>query len=188
MAERWTGAVLTGGRSRRMGRDKALLSVDDVPMARRVAQVLLTAGAADVTCIGGDLHGLRAAGLSAVPDDDPDAGPLGGVLTAIGTLAAAIVVIAPCDLLDPQPALFTTLAGALADRSSAGAAVPSTDGRWRPLPVALRASCRDALDAAYASGERAVHRALAQLDLVIVAVAAGTLADADTPEDLRGRR
>ena len=32
--------VLTGGRSERMGRDKALLEIDGVPMARRVTDAL----------------------------------------------------------------------------------------------------------------------------------------------------
>ena len=37
----FAGAVLTGGRSSRMGRDKATLPVDGVPMAARVAPIAL---------------------------------------------------------------------------------------------------------------------------------------------------
>ena len=39
----WSGAVLTGGKSRRMGRDKALVEVDGEPMALRVAHALVEA-------------------------------------------------------------------------------------------------------------------------------------------------
>ncbi|HJR26495.1 MAG TPA: NTP transferase domain-containing protein, partial [Acidimicrobiales bacterium] len=43
----FTGVVLCGGRSTRMGRDKALLELHGVPMARRVADALTAAGAAE---------------------------------------------------------------------------------------------------------------------------------------------
>ena len=52
--ERFAGAVLTGGLSARMGRDKALLRVDGVPMAVRVATALRAGGADPVAAIGGD--------------------------------------------------------------------------------------------------------------------------------------
>ncbi|MGH9187147.1 MAG: NTP transferase domain-containing protein, partial [Acidimicrobiales bacterium] len=41
----WSGAVLCGGASRRMGRDKALLVVDGSALAVNVAEALRTAGA-----------------------------------------------------------------------------------------------------------------------------------------------
>ena len=50
----FAGAVLTGGRSSRMGRDKATLPVDGVPMAARVADALRRAGAEPVLAVGGD--------------------------------------------------------------------------------------------------------------------------------------
>src|SRR5690606_32897540 len=61
------GAVLTGGASRRMGTDKALLEVDGRPLARRLAEVLAAAGCDPVWCQGGDEPALRALGLDVVP-------------------------------------------------------------------------------------------------------------------------
>ena len=55
----FAGVVLTGGASRRMGRDKALLPVDGVPMAVRVATAMIAAGAHPVVALGGDADGLR---------------------------------------------------------------------------------------------------------------------------------
>ncbi|MEY2422939.1 MAG: hypothetical protein QOI95_3006 [Acidimicrobiaceae bacterium] len=177
--------MLTGGRSQRMGRDKALLVVDGEPMARRVARALTEAGAAEVLCVGGDIDALRALGLVAIDDEHADAGPLSGVLTGMAAASEPITVVAPCDLVDPTERSFRDLVRALA-AGEAMAAVPIVDGRWRPLPAALRTSAHPALVEAFAEGERAVRRALERLDLVAIDV--GALPDADTPEDLPDRR
>jgi molybdopterin-guanine dinucleotide biosynthesis protein A len=72
--------LLTGGKSTRMGQDKATTSVAGRTMIERVA----AAGAAtglDVVVLGPDDAGT---GLEAVPDgDDVPAGPLGGLLTLL---------------------------------------------------------------------------------------------------------
>lgn len=168
-----------------MGRDKALLRIDGEPMAVRAAHALKEAGAIEVVCVGGDLEALRALGLVALDDDYPNAGPLGGVLTALAWANNQIAVVTPCDLLVPSARPFRELVSALAV-SEATVAVPIVDGQWRPLPAALRSLVRPALADAFAEGERAVHRALERLDFVAVDV--GPLPDADTPEDLPDHR
>ena len=57
-----TGAVLCGGASRRMGRDKALIAVDGVLMAERVAQALTVGGCGEVVFVGGNAEALAVAG------------------------------------------------------------------------------------------------------------------------------
>jgi len=177
--------VLTGGRSERMGRDKALIAIGGEPMASRVVHALEDAGATEVVCVGGEVEALRQIGHDAVVDDTPDAGPLGGILAGMAWAHEPITVVAPCDLLDPSARPFTALVVALVG-SDAMAAVPIVDGSWRPLPAALRRDARQALADAFADGERAVHRAMERLDFLAVDV--GPFHDADTPEDLSGRR
>ena len=173
---RWLGAVLTGGASRRMGRDKATLPIDGVPMAVRVAEALVAAGATEVICVGpavGTLDGLA--------DDHPGEGPLGGLLTALAWAGDRVVVVAPCDLLTPDPAAFATLAAA-ADPVAASLAA-------RPLPIGIRAAALEPLRGAFAAGERSIRRALASTGVPVVEVAlpAAALADADSRADLSGR-
>jgi molybdenum cofactor guanylyltransferase len=181
VAEAFAAFVLTGGKSARMGRDKALMPIDGVPMAKRVAGALEQAGAATVTCVGGDLVALRALGLVAVVDEW-EAGPLGGVISSLGATGASLSLLAPCDLLDPNPSALRELVVALHHTDDAMVAVPVVGGVWRPLPAAIRTSCRAQLLEAFNAGERAVHRAIDPLPRV--EVAAGPFADADTPEDL----
>lgn len=166
----WVGAVLTGGASTRMGRDKAAIEIDGRSMADRVADALRSAGAAEVVTVGGP--------RGTVADDEPGEGPLAGIVTALRWAAGRVVVVAPCDLVAPEPGALRALAAAVAD--GAVAAVPAPD---RPLPIALGDGA--ALAAAFAAGERAVHRALAGIDgVVVVPLAAAATADADTADQL----
>jgi molybdopterin-guanine dinucleotide biosynthesis protein A len=176
--------VLTGGKSERMGRDKAFVVVDGDAMVVRVCRALERAGASRVVCVGGDREALSALGLVAIADDFEGAGPLGGVLAALRDSTASVTVVSPCDLLDPRVEAFATLAAALERAPDARVAVPLVDGEWRPLPCALRAGATADLERVFASGERAVHRALAALERVDVD--AGSFDDADSPGDLPG--
>jgi molybdopterin-guanine dinucleotide biosynthesis protein A len=227
--EPWDGAVLCGGRSRRMGRDKALLVVEGETMVARVVRALGQAGARRIAAVGGDLPGIRAAlagepAVALVADATPDEGPLGGVLTALGSLDAPIVLVLACDLVAPSSAAMAGTVAALAADPAAHLAAPLTASRnlgttrrnprapaevspgegeegeedgegagggqveW--LHAAWRRSARPALADRFAAGERAIHRAVADGRLVVRPVPGvdpGSLADADTPADLRPR-
>jgi molybdopterin-guanine dinucleotide biosynthesis protein A len=74
--------ILTGGDSRRMGADKALLDWDGQRAVDRVAALATAAGAVRVLTVGRD-HGLEH-----VEDPVPGAGPVGGVLAGARALAA----------------------------------------------------------------------------------------------------
>lgn len=156
-----------------MGRDKATLGIDGLAMADRVAAALEAAGARVVARVGGT--------VGDVADLHPGEGPLGGVLTALRWCPEPMLVVAPCDLLAPDAAVFGRLVGALDAEPGARAAVPARD---RPLPLALRVTALDRLAAAFSAGERALHRALAGLAVVAVIIEPAALADADTPADL----
>jgi molybdopterin-guanine dinucleotide biosynthesis protein A len=176
--------VLTGGKSERMGRDKAFIVMDGDAMVVRVCRALERAGASRVICVGGDRDALSALGLIAIADDFEGAGPLGGVLAALRTSAAPVTVVTPCDLLAPRAEAFVKLMTALERTPDARVTVPVIDGAWRPLPCALRVGALEELERVFARGERAVHRALAGLERV--EVDAGSFDDADSPGDLPG--
>jgi molybdenum cofactor guanylyltransferase len=178
----FAGAVLTGGRSRRMGRDKALVLVDAQPMAGRAAQALRAAGADPVVAVGGDAGALSAVGLDVVPDLHPGEGPLGGLLTAFQALAAhELVAVVATDLPAVTPEVLATLVDAL----GADDAVFAAADRLEPLCGAWRvATCWPVLSRAFAEGERAVHRAVAPLAHHTVAVPAALLRNVNEPDDL----
>ncbi|HEX6237614.1 MAG TPA: molybdenum cofactor guanylyltransferase [Acidimicrobiales bacterium] len=188
----WAGAVLCGGASSRMGRDKALIVLDGRPLAVRVAEALARAGARRVAAIGGDGAALAAAGLDPVPDDWPGAGPLGGLVTALrwaGGVAGGpqAVVVAACDLLAPSPAALEATVAALGRDPSADAAVPVVGDRRQWVHGAWRPTAESPLSEQLERGRRAIHAAVARARLAVVEVEGlppGALADADVPDDL----
>ena len=184
----FAGAVLCGGDSQRMGRDKALVPVDGRALALRVADALRRAGADPVTAVGGDLPALAALGLAGLPDEAPGEGPLTGVLTALRGAAgdAPIVFVAACDLVTPDPAAVSATVAALDADPEGDVAVPVAGGRRQWMHAAWRTSAAAPLVAAFEAGERAVHAAVTAgaLRVVDVAVAPAAVADADTPADL----
>src|SRR5688500_7809469 len=95
---RFSGAVLAGGRSIRMGRDKALLPVGGRALVTIAADALRDAGASEVLVIGGDAVALQDLGLTLVVDRWPGEGPLAGLATALAAAHDEVVAVLACDL------------------------------------------------------------------------------------------
>jgi len=173
------GAVLVGGASRRMGRPKAMIEVDGVPMVVRVAVALGAGGCSPVRLIGGGV--VPDVGYVVVDDRWPGEGPLGGVITALME-ADGDVVVAACDLPDLDAATVRSVRDA-PGADDADAIVATTD-RLEPALARWNHRALDRLTALFASGERALHAALARLDVVEVVVDPMALRNVNSPGDL----
>ncbi|QYG92869.1 NTP transferase domain-containing protein [Iamia sp. SCSIO 61187] len=183
------GAVLCGGSSRRMGRDKALVEVDGVPLAARVAAALGAAGCRRVLAVGGDASALGALGLEPVADRWPGEGPLGGLATAMAATVdrageGAVLVLAPCDLVAPAAGSLVELVEALDE--TVGAAHPVVDGRAQWLPSAWRVGTALAAEVAglVDGGARRLDAVAALGAARAVVLTREAVADADTPAEL----
>lgn len=185
---RFCGAVLCGGASSRMGRDKALLPVDGVAMAARVAEALRTAGADAVYAVGGDAAGLRGVGLTVVADDEPGAGPFPATLSALRAATAPLVLVVSCDLRHPDPEAMRSTVAAL-DASAEGVlgAVPLVGGHHQWTHAAWRVRALPRLAATRATGVASLKRAAAAVVITEVhGILENAVADANTPSDLDG--
>ena len=186
------GAVLTGGASRRMGRDKALIQVEGVRMVDRVAAVLAAAGCSNVVAVG---PRQLAGDVAHIDDLYPGEGPLGGVLTAMGSVASVASVdswlcVVACDLpwldVDSIDALHRAVASAAAAGQNAAevdVVVARTD-RVEPLCALWNPRCRDAVQQAFDSGQRSVLEVFKALNVIEVPVRPLALRNVNTPEDL----
>lgn len=172
--ENCRGFVLAGGRSRRMGQDKARLVWEGVPLVVHQWGRLegLMAGA---VVIGGDYGDL---GLPAVVDEHPGGGPLGGILTALGQSRSALI------LAVDMPKVSTATLRALLQRPEGDAVVPRhVNGRIQPLAALYRASARAKLQAAFDGGVRRVVEAIGALDVAWYDTAADEFRAMNTPAE-----
>ncbi len=169
-----------------MGQDKAQLVVDGVAMARRVADVLIVAGARQVWAAGGDAVGLGRLGLRVVADDHPGGGPFPATVTALEQATEPIVVVLSCDLLHPSPHAVRSVVDALVVAGTdVLAAVPIVDGRHQWTHAAWRRRAHPLLAAAQAAGVRSLKRGTADLPFIEVhGLDPAAVVDADTPDDL----
>jgi molybdenum cofactor guanylyltransferase len=159
--------LLTGGRSRRMGRDKASMDVGGRPLGMRPVEAL-GALVEEVVVAGHPVPGL---GGRVVADTVAGAGPLGGLVAGLGAVRTPLAVAVACDMPTLVPAVVALLLARLDEHPELLAACCEGPHGLEPLPLALRAAAVAPLAAALARGERALRTALAGARPGIVAEA-----------------
>lgn len=185
----FTGVVLTGGRSTRMGQDKSLLRVDGRALTSVVGAALREAGATEVLAVGGDLQSLASLPEidRALEDEFPGEGPLGGIITALDAAANDFVVILACDTPRLDSATPKLLIEGLSTSPVNAVAYAVVEGRAQPLTAAWnRPVALPALRRAFDLGERAPRRVFPDLVVVeVTTLTASAVDDLDSPEDLQ---
>jgi molybdopterin-guanine dinucleotide biosynthesis protein A len=97
------GIVNAGGRSTRMGTNKALLRLGGKTLIERVLETL-RAVFLEVILLSNDPEAFRHLGVPVFADLIPDVGPLGGIYTGLTVASAGSAFFAACDMpfLDPK--------------------------------------------------------------------------------------
>lgn len=129
--------ILAGGRSSRMGRDKAGMPFPgrlDPPMVSSV-QRRLGGGALECLLAGRSTYGL---GCRLVPDLPGHPGPLGGLLAGLQASATDLVLVAAADMPAADPALASGLLLRASASPLADAVVPVSEYGSQPLFAVYR--------------------------------------------------
>lgn len=191
MSSKFSAVVLAAGRSTRMGRDKALVEVDGVPLWQRQREVLAAAGAAEILLSARpeQTWTRRAAGFAAVVHDAmPDCGPLVGATAALERATHPWLAVLAIDLPALPAAWFVA---SLAQCAPGVGVIGRLDGRFEPLaaiyPCAFKWLAWESLargDYAFqAVAGRAVTEGLLRVR-EIDAAAAAWFANWNSPSDL----
>ncbi len=131
------GFAVAGGRSRRMGRDKALLSWGDTDLLGH-ALARLSAVTDDVRILAGPEPRYSQRGVAVVTDPVTDRGPMAGLLAALEEARGRPALLLGVDLpLVPAELLARLLALA----GDADAVVPVSHRGTEPLCAVYGAGC-----------------------------------------------
>lgn len=169
MTSGWTGVVLAGGRSSRMGRNKALIEVDGRTLLDRALD-LLEPHVQELLVVGDpERHGH--VGPFVIGDDIPGIGPLGGIITAMRYASRDRLLVIACDMPNLTAELLRFL---MVNFPPDGhALVPACDGRPEPLAAAYHRRCLSAFESCVAQGEWKVSLALEQAGATFVQICPG---------------
>ncbi len=168
-----------------MGRDKSLLIVDGVTLARRTASLLER-----VVGIAIEV-GPGHSGLVATREDPAGEGPLAAIaagrelLRDLGFDGAALVVAVDLPFLDEPLVRF------LADYGAVGSVLPVVEGRAQPLCARWAPRDLDAARELLVRGVRSLRHLELAPDVTLVdestwghVIDANAFSDVDSPEDL----
>ncbi len=150
-----------------MGRDKAELKLT-LPSGERLTILQLVHRALQPVCdetliVGGPAR--AGIGAKRVADIFPDAGPLGGILSALSASSNDLVFVVACDMPFIKTQVIAGLSALVGDHD---AVVPRVDGRFETLHAIYKTDCAGAIRTVLDAGERRVRSFFSRIDVRVV--------------------
>jgi molybdopterin-guanine dinucleotide biosynthesis protein A len=156
--------ILAGGRSSRMGADKAFLELAGKPLIARAVE--LARKAVPNVEIVGDPRKFSALG-TVIEDVYRDCGPLGGIHAALTNSEAESNLILAVDL-PFVPAQFLKYLFARAESSGATVAVPSLGGYFQPLCAVYRKAFAAVAERSLSKGKNKIDQLFREVALCAI--------------------
>ncbi len=190
--------ILAGGRSVRMGQDKALIAIDGIPLIRRIYDDVAachynsTALANSVYVVSpwtDRYQPILPASCHFIAEQQPHHGPLLGFAQGLSQINSTWVFLLACDLPNLSIPVIQTWIAELADIPPQSIAyLPRNFGKgWEPLCGFYRRSCLDSLLAYINAGGRSFQGWLGTSMVTELAIEdRQLLLNCNTPADLTG--
>lgn len=183
-----TGVILAGGKSSRMGKDKASLEVNGSTLFERMLDVLQ--GLFPNVLIAGDRPDLIRPGVSCYPDVYPGSA-LGGLYTGLLKAQTDWVFVAPCDMPHVEAELIRVL---LDRRAGQQIVVPRTHAGLEPLFALYHKACLGPMRSMLEEGHYRIYDFYGQMHVCYVEETElppgweRALVNVNTPEEYRKAR
>ncbi|HEY7339865.1 MAG TPA: molybdenum cofactor guanylyltransferase [Ktedonobacterales bacterium] len=161
------GVILAGGRSRRMGENKAEMIFGGEPLLTRVARRLSPA-VDELLIIGPQSLASLAPHARVVEDALPAIGPLGGLYTALTSTPSARIFLVACDMPFVSPGLAQAMLALAETREDADAVTLNAHDRAQPLHAVYSRRSLPAVERALNAKDHSLHALLAQLAVVAI--------------------
>lgn len=160
---RFSAVVLAGGRSTRMGTDKAFLRVGNDLLIERQLRCLRESGATELLISGRVEVDYSSFEATVVNDEFPRAGPLAGVAAALKGSSSCLVFVLAVDMPRMTPAMIGRIISRCKD---SGGCVPVDGHGLQPLgaayPISLLPLAEDLLQAGRCSMQEFVRQAISE--------------------------
>lgn len=179
-----SAVILVGGASSRMGRDKALMEVQDQPAAIRLARLLVDSGFVNVRLIGGSGERFRDCGFAHVPDLEQDRGPLEGIRTSLRSAEEEWTLVVAVDLIALDREAIRELKSALVNHPFDDVILASCSEGPQPLFAWWRRSSIQTIERELAMERRSLRNVVGLLRVATVEFPPEVLRNANRPEDL----
>ena len=183
-----TGAILAGGKSSRMGQDKALLELNSKPFIRHVAEVLLDVFQR-VIIIADHGEPYRFLGLPIYKDAFTQCGPLAGIHSALTHAHTDAVFITSCDVPFLTPAIIRYV---IKPKVRNEVTLVAGGNSLQPLCGLYTQNCLPTIERHLQRGQYSVLQCLHDLkttilspSFVLTAYAPHPLTNINTPDDYR---
>ncbi|MBW2688854.1 MAG: molybdenum cofactor guanylyltransferase [Deltaproteobacteria bacterium] len=146
-----TGVLLAGGKSRRMGYDKAYIEVDGQPLLS-ISLELLRHYFSKVL-IAGDRPDLAQPDIPAIADIYPGSA-LGGLHTGLLAANTNWIFVTPCDMPHPDSRILELL---LKQRNGFDAVVPRTPAGYEPVFALYHKNCLQPMEEMLQQGQYRIY-------------------------------
>lgn len=167
------GLLLTGGRSKRMQRDKANLEyAGQSQLARAMALLEPLVARTFVSVRADQLDDARRAAYPCIVDLLPNLGPISGIHAALYAHRNAAWLVVACDLPFLDAATLQQLIAAREPQRLASAFRSSHDGKPEPLCAIYEPACAAAIDAWMTTGQHCPRGFLAQANVALLTLRA----------------
>lgn len=162
----FVGVILAGGKSRRMGTNKALLPYRGRLLIEHIANVMQEVFER-VVIVADEGEPYRFLNLPVYSDIHKNCGPLGGIHAAFCQTNANVLFVVSCDLPGVTPKLIEYILHA---DTHAAAVVPTADEQLHPLCGLYRHMMLPQIEQAIFDGELALHALLKKVGAVTVPI------------------
>jgi molybdenum cofactor guanylyltransferase len=173
------GFVLAGGKSSRMGQNKARLRIDSQFLVEVVARAV--ADATGNVALVGDPSAFGDLPIECLPDLRPGLGPLAGLETLLASGRAEFNVVVGCDMPGVKSADLARLLAVCEQTGSLCGMAVDLSGRKHPLCAVYRRSCLPFVQSALDGGRLRLLDLVEELKAVEVR-SDSILSNVNTPE------
>jgi molybdopterin-guanine dinucleotide biosynthesis protein A len=156
------GILLSGGKSSRMGTNKALLKINEQPNIARIKAELQSV-VTDMILVTNEPQVYQFLNLPIATDEYPGQGPLAGIHAGLKASPCDLNVVVACDM----PFVSATLAESMLDSvSNYDAVIPVLNGKQQPLFAVYRKGIFEKIEKCIEEKKLRIQHLLDEIDVL----------------------